>query len=67
MKTKIFFSFLAVILLALVSNVIFHSMIRKDFEEYVRSAREDQLYWVMAAVEGSHENGGWRASCSEWI
>jgi len=59
MKTKIFFSFLAVILLALVSNVIFHSMIRKDFEEYVRSAREDQLYWVMAAVEGSHEKGGW--------
>lgn len=59
MKTKIFFSFLAIIILALISNVMFHSMIEKDFEEYVRSSREDQLYWVLAAVEGSHESGTW--------
>lgn len=59
MKTKLFLSFLAVILIALVSNFIFRSLIEKDFEDYVEGTREDQLYWVMAAIEGSYEGGKW--------
>lgn len=59
MKTKLFLSFLMVILIALISNFIFRFLMEKDFEEYVKSSREDRLYWVMAAVEGSYEKGKW--------
>jgi two-component system sensor histidine kinase BaeS len=59
MKTKLFLAFLAVILIALVSNFIFRSLIESDFDEYVRGSREDQLYWVLAAIEGSYGSGQW--------
>jgi len=59
MRTKLFLAFLAVIVTALVSNFIFEHFIIKDFEEYALGAREDRLYLVLAAVEGSHEGGAW--------
>jgi two-component system sensor histidine kinase BaeS len=59
MKTKLFLAFLVVILIALVSNFIFRSLMQSDFEEYVEGSREDQLYWVLAALEGSYGNGSW--------
>lgn len=60
MKTKLFLSFVSVVVIALVSNFIFRFLIERDFEEYVRSMREDRLYWVMAAVEGSYDEGKWQ-------
>ncbi len=57
MRTKLFLAFFAVILLALVSNFIFERLIIKDFEEYVLSSREDQVYRVLAAVEGIYSDG----------
>jgi len=59
MKTKLFLAFLSVIVTALVSNLIFWQLIRKDFEDYVQGSQEDQLYWVLAAVEGSYAGGRW--------
>lgn len=59
MRTKLFFSFIAVIMIALVSNLIFERFIVKDFEDYVRSSEEDKLYWVLASVEGSYSGSGW--------
>ncbi|MGW8272127.1 MAG: ATP-binding protein [Thermodesulfovibrionales bacterium] len=60
MKTKLFLSFVAVVVIALVSNFIFRFLIERDFEEYVQSMHEDQLYWVMATVEGSYDEGRWQ-------
>ncbi len=60
MRTKLFVAFLAVILMALLSNLIFHYKIIDDFEEYSRSVVEDELYLVLAAVEGCRkEDGTW--------
>lgn len=59
MKTKIFLAFIAVILSALLSNFIFEWLIMKDFDGYVMGVREDQFYWVLASVEGSHSDGRW--------
>jgi signal transduction histidine kinase len=59
MRTKLFLAFFAVILIALVSNLIFESLVLRDFEEYVLSQREDRLYWVLASTEGSFVDGAW--------
>ena len=59
MRTKLFFAFLLVIGIALVSNLIFERLIMSDFDEYMRGTREDHLYWVLAAVEGSYHDGKW--------
>jgi two-component system, OmpR family, sensor histidine kinase BaeS len=59
MKTKLFFAFIAVILIAIISNFIFERFIVKDFEDYVNGAKEDKLYWVLAGVEGSYSDGKW--------
>jgi two-component system sensor histidine kinase BaeS len=59
MRTKLFFAFFVVILIALVSNLIFENFMARDFEEYVRGSREDKLYWVLASVEGSYSGGRW--------
>ena len=68
MRTKLFFAFLLVIVIALVSNLIFERLIMKDFDDYVRGTKEDHLYWVLASVEGSYINGKWdRNSLSESI
>ena len=59
MRTKLFLAFLLVIVIALVSNLIFERLIMKDFDDYVRGTKEDHLYWVLASVEGSYNNGKW--------
>ncbi len=59
MRNRLFLAFLAVILLALVSHLIYQKLVRRDFDEYVRGTSEDKLYWVMASVEGSYRDGGW--------
>ncbi|TAL25881.1 MAG: HAMP domain-containing histidine kinase [Nitrospirae bacterium] len=68
MKTKIFLAFIAVILAALLSNFIFEWLIMRDFDNYVEGVRQDQFYWVLASVEGSHSEGKWdRGVLSEAI
>lgn len=59
MRTKLFLAFVLVILIALISNLIFEQLIMRDFDEYIRGTREDHLYWVMASVEGSYQDGRW--------
>lgn len=61
MKTKIFVAFLIVIFMALLSNIIFEWLIRKDFENYVSQVREDQFYWIIASAESSYADGVWNA------
>lgn len=66
MRTKLFIAFFIVILIALVSNLIYERLIIADFEQYVMSTREDELYRVLAAVEGSyHEDSGWDSNSLE--
>jgi len=59
MKTKLFFAFISVILIALISNLIFEKFMTKDFEDYVSGAKGDNLYWILATVEGSYSDGHW--------
>lgn len=60
MRSKLFLAFFIVILTALVSNLIFERLIINDFEEYVMSAQEDQVYVILATVEGSYGEEGWQ-------
>jgi two-component system sensor histidine kinase BaeS len=59
MKTKIFLAFITVITAALLSNFIFERFIIRDFDNYIEGVREDQIYWLLAAVEGSYSGGRW--------
>ncbi|MEC4677086.1 MAG: HAMP domain-containing sensor histidine kinase [Nitrospirota bacterium] len=59
MKTKLFLAFFAVILIALISNLIYRDLIIKDFEDYASSSKEDKLYWILASVEGGYSEAGW--------
>ncbi len=59
MRTKLFLSFLLIILIALLSNYVFERLIINDFNEYVSGNNEDRIYWVMASVEGSYRGGKW--------
>lgn len=59
MRTKLFFAFILIILLALFSNIVFEKLIMKDFEVFVRGTKEDHIYWILASVEGSYKNGTW--------
>jgi len=59
MRNKLFFAFLAVVLTALLSNLLYEYFVTRDFEDYVSGAREDKLYWVLASVEGGYEKGQW--------
>jgi len=60
MRTKLFIAFFVVILIALVSNLIYENLIINDFEQYSMGVREDDVYRVLASVEGSyHEESGW--------
>ncbi|MFO0752057.1 MAG: HAMP domain-containing sensor histidine kinase [Thermodesulfovibrionales bacterium] len=68
MKTKIFLAFIIVITAALFSNFVFQWLIIRDFDAYVKGVKEDQLYWILASVEGSYNAGRWdKASLSETI
>ncbi|MBI5102830.1 MAG: HAMP domain-containing histidine kinase [Nitrospirae bacterium] len=59
MRTKLFFAFITVIVVALVSNLIYERLMVRDFEDYVSGAKEDKLYWILATVEGSYSPGRW--------
>lgn len=59
MRSKLFFAFLLVIVIALVSNLIFERLIMSDFDEYRKGTAEDHLYWVLASIEGSYEGDRW--------
>ena len=59
MRTRLFRSFLLIILIALVSSLVFQRLIVRDFDRYVESVKEDQLGWVVASVEGSYVRGRW--------
>jgi two-component system, OmpR family, sensor histidine kinase BaeS len=61
MRTKLFFAFFIVIIIALISNLIFEQFVERDFEDYVKGAKEDKLYWVLASIEGSFSWGKWDA------
>ncbi|MBF0318149.1 MAG: HAMP domain-containing histidine kinase [Nitrospirae bacterium] len=57
MKTKIFLSFLSVIVVAGVSNVIFKHATVMDFDSYRAGIEEANIYWLRASVEGGYEDG----------
>ncbi len=59
MRTKLFFAFIFIILLALFSNIVFEKLIMKDFEVFVKGTKEDHIYWILASIEGSYKNGIW--------
>jgi two-component system, OmpR family, sensor histidine kinase BaeS len=59
MRTKLFLAFIIIILAALLSTIIFELMILKDFDNYVGSVREDQVYWIVASVEGAYMGSAW--------
>jgi two-component system sensor histidine kinase BaeS len=59
MRNKLFLAFLAVILLALISHLIYERLITRDFHDYVSGTKEDRLYWIMASIEGSYGDGRW--------
>lgn len=59
MRTRLFRSFLFIILIALLSSLVFQRLIVRDFDFYVESVKEDQLGWVLASVESSYINGQW--------
>src|SRR4030066_1150936 len=66
MRTKLFFAFIFIILLALLSNIVFESLIIGDFNDFIKGTEEDRIYWVMASVEGSYRDNQWDdASLSE--
>jgi two-component system sensor histidine kinase BaeS len=62
MRTKLFLAFLLVTSIAFLSNLIFERLTMNDFDEYIKGTKEDHLYWVLAAVEGSYEDGRWNMS-----
>lgn len=59
MRTKLFFAFILIILLALLSNIVFERRIIEDFNDFISGTEEDHIYWIMATVEGSYRNGQW--------
>ncbi|NOY64229.1 MAG: HAMP domain-containing histidine kinase [Nitrospirae bacterium] len=59
MRTKLFISFILIIFIALLSNIVFEDLIIKDFDDYVKSMEEDRIYWLLASVEGSYRDGKW--------
>jgi len=59
MRTKLFFAFLLVIVIALVSDFIFERLTMNDFDEYLRGTKEDHRYWILASIEGSYQEGKW--------
>ncbi len=68
MRTKLFRSFLIVILAALLSGFIFQWLIIKDFDNYVNGVKEDQIRWIRASLESSYLGGQWdKMALSETI
>jgi two-component system sensor histidine kinase BaeS len=59
MRTKLFLTFLFLISIALVSNLIYQRLIMKDFSDYTQGVETDRLYLVLASVEGAYTGEGW--------
>ncbi len=59
MRTKLFLAFIFIIFVALLSNVVFEKLIIRDFDDFIRGTEEDRIYWIMASVEGSYNEGEW--------
>ncbi len=59
MRTKLFFAFVMIIFATLVSTMVFTRLILKDFDGYVLGVKEDQIYWIIASVEGGYKDGKW--------
>ncbi len=62
MRTRIFLAFIFIIFLALFSNIIFERLIIDDFNDFVIGHEEDNIYWIMASVEGCYLDIGWDMS-----
>ena len=52
MRTKLFLAFIFIIFLALLSNLVFERLMISDFNDFLKGTEEDQIYWVLASVEG---------------
>ncbi|MGD0283369.1 MAG: HAMP domain-containing sensor histidine kinase [Dissulfurispiraceae bacterium] len=59
MRTKLFLAFVMIIFATLVSTMVFASLILKDFDSYAHGVKEDQIYWIIASVEGGYKDGKW--------
>ena len=59
MRTKLFIAFIIITVAALLSTIAFKSLILKDFNNYVTGVKEDQVYWIIASVEGAYVEGAW--------
>ena len=59
MRTKLFLAFVMIIFATLVSTIVFASLILKDFDSYIHGVKEDQIYWIIASVEGGYKDGKW--------
>ena len=59
MRTKIFLAFVIIISAALASTIVFACLILKDFDSYMHGVKEDQIYWIIASVEGGYKDGKW--------
>lgn len=59
MRTKLFIAFVIIITAALLSTIVFEGLILKDFDNYVAGVKEDQVYWIIASVEGAFIDGTW--------
>src|SRR5208337_4574228 len=59
MRTKLFLGFVMIIVATLVSTIVFAFLILKDFDSYAHGVKEDQIYWIIASVEGGYKDGKW--------
>jgi signal transduction histidine kinase len=59
MKTKLFFAFITLILLALISTMVFAFLIIKDFDNYTDNVKDDHVYWIIASIEDAYQERGW--------
>ena len=59
MRTKLFLAFALIIFLAILSNIVFERLIIGDFNDFIRGSQEDDIYWVLASVEGSYKDDEW--------
>ena len=62
MRTKLFLAFIFIIFLALFSNIIFEKLIIEDFNDFIMGNEEDDIYWIMASVEGCYKDNDWDMS-----
>ncbi|MCX7794350.1 MAG: HAMP domain-containing histidine kinase [Thermodesulfovibrionales bacterium] len=59
MKIKLFIAFSGIIFIGFVINIIFASLIYRDFVAYSDSLRKDQLGWVRSSIETAYDKGEW--------